>query len=117
MPRVKRGSKARRRRNRLLKHAKGFVAGRRRMYKLAKETVHRAWANAYRDRKRRKRDFRRLWVVRLNAAARQHGLSYSRFMHGLKASGVELDRKVLAHMAAHAPEEFARVVEVAKKAL
>ena len=117
MPRVTRGTKARRRRNKILKHAKGFVGGRRRLYRHAVETVQRAWVNAYRDRKRKKREVRRLWIVRVNAAAREHGLSYSRFMRGLKVSGVEIDRKVLAEMAAHSPDEFARVVEVAKNAL
>ena len=117
MPRVKRGFKARRRRKRILKHAKGFVGGRSKIYRRAVEAVHRAWAYAYRDRKVRKRDFRRLWVTRINAAARSHGMSYSRFMHGLKLAGADLDRKTLADMAVRDPDGFAQVVALAKQAL
>ncbi len=117
MPRVKRGFKARRRRKRILKHAKGFVGGRSKIYRRAVEAVHRAWAYSYRDRKVRKRDFRRLWITRINAAARQHGLSYGRFMHGLKLAGAELDRKSLAEMAVRDPEGFSAVVALARQAL
>ncbi len=117
MPRVKRGPRARRRRKKILKAAKGFVGGRRRLYKNAKETVHRAWAFAYRDRRQRKRDFRSLWITRINAASRQHGVPYSRFIHGLKEAGVELDRKVLADMAVYDADGFAKLVDVAKEAV
>lgn len=116
MPRVKRGFKARRRRNKILKQAKGFVGGRRRMFRLAKETLHRSWVYAYRDRRVRKRQFRRLWIARINAASRQHGLSYSRFIGGLGKAGIELDRKVLADMAVFDPAGFAQVAEAAREA-
>ena len=117
MPRAKRGFKARRRRNRVLKHAKGFYAGRRRMWRRAVEAVHHAWAHAYRGRKLKKRAARRLWVVRINAGARAHGLSYSRFIQGLKRSGVDLDRKVLAELAVVDPLAFGKLVETARTAL
>jgi large subunit ribosomal protein L20 len=117
MPRVKRGPKARRRRKKILKAAKGYYGGRRRLFANAKETVHRAWQYAYRDRRTKKRDFRRLWITRINAAARQNGMSYSKFMGGLGKAGVELDRKVLADMAVFDPEGFAKVVETAREAL
>jgi large subunit ribosomal protein L20 len=116
MPRVKRGFKARRRRKKVLKMAKGYVGGRRKLYRTARETVDRALAFAYRDRKRRKRDFRRLWIVRINAACREHGLSYSRFIGGLKKAGVALDRKVLADIAVSDPAGFAAVAQLAKGA-
>ncbi len=117
MPRVKRGPRARRRRKKILRAAKGYVAGRRRLFKNAKETVHRAWSYAYRDRRQRKRYFRRLWITRINAAARQNGLNYSRFIGGLTRAGVELDRKVLADMAVFDAPGFATLVETAKSAL
>lgn len=117
MPRVKRGPKARRRRKKMLRAAKGYVGGRRRFFKNAKETVHRAWQYAYRDRRQRKRDFRRLWITRINAASRQHDLPYSQFMGGLNKAGVELDRKILADMAVFDAEGFAKVVDIAKDAL
>ena len=117
MPRVKRGPRARRRRKKILRAAKGYVGGRRRLYKNAKETVHRAWQFAYRDRRQRKRDFRRLWITRINAAARQQGLVYSRFIHGLKRAGVQLDRKILADMAVFDEPGFAKLVKVAEDAL
>lgn len=117
MARVKRGYKARRRRNRALKHARGFYGRRSNVYRRAVESVHRSWQGAYRDRRRKKRDFRRLWITRVNAAARNNGLSYSRFMQGLKQAGVELDRKVLAELAVEDPKAFAQVAEVAKTAL
>ncbi len=117
MPRVKRGTKARRRRKKILKAARGFVGGRRRLFKNAKETVHRAWVYAYRNRRQRKRQFRRLWITRINAAARQNGMSYSKLMGGLNKAGVELDRKVLADMAVFDPKGFTQVVETARQAL
>ncbi len=116
MPRARRGFKARRRRNKVLKMAKGYVGGRSRLYRTATESVDRALSFAYRDRKVRKRDFRRLWIVRINAAARQHGLSYSRFISGLKKADVALDRKVLADLAVSDPAGFAAIAEVAKGA-
>ncbi|MFH1807363.1 MAG: 50S ribosomal protein L20 [Pseudomonadota bacterium] len=114
MPRVKRGFKARRRRNRLLKRASGFFQRRSRTFRVAHETVIRALAYAFRGRKERKRDFRRLWIVRINAAARLHGLSYSRMMGGLKRAKVELDRKSLADLAVSDPKAFGSLAELAK---
>lgn len=110
MPRVKRGFKARRRRNKVLKAAKGYRGGLGRQLRTATAAVNRARAYAYRDRKVRKRDFRSLWIVRINAAARQNGLSYSQFMGGLHRAGIDLDRKVLADMAVNDPAGFARLV-------
>ena len=114
MPRVKRGVAARRRRNRVLDQAKGYYGGRGNLYKTAREAVEKGWKYAYRDRKQRKRQFRVLWIARINAAAREHGLSYSRFMHGLKQAGVEVDRKVLAEMAVSDPKAFGALAEMAK---
>lgn len=116
MPRVKRGFKARRRRNKVLKQAKGFVGGRSRIYRTATESVDRAMSFSYRDRRVKKREFRKLWIVRINAAAREHGLSYSRFIDGLNKAGVALDRKVLADMAVNDPAGFAAVARLAKQA-
>ena len=115
MPRVRRGFKARRRRKRILKLAKGFTGGRRN-YRQARETVERGLVYAYRDRRNRKREFRRLWTVRINAAARLNGLSYSRLMHGLSSAGVEIDRKILAGLAMQDPQAFTAVTELAKQA-
>lgn len=116
MPRAKRGFKARRRRKKILKLAKGFVGGRR-LYRQARETVERGLVYAYRDRKVRKRTFRRLWNIRINAAARLNGLSYSRLIHGLTQADVAIDRKILAALAVHDPETFSAVVNVAKERL
>lgn len=116
MPRAKGGSKTRQRRKKILKQAKGYVGGRRKLYRTAAETVLRAGAFAYRDRKQKKRRFRALWIVRLNAACRQAGLSYSAFMAGLKRAGVALDRKVLAELAVADPAAFARLAETARAA-
>ncbi|WP_136799117.1 MULTISPECIES: 50S ribosomal protein L20 [Desulfosediminicola] len=116
MPRVTRGFKARRRRNRVLKLAKGFRGGRSRLYRTATEAVDRALSYAYRDRRTKKRDFRRLWIARINAGARMNDMSYSQLMGGLKKAGVELDRKVLANMAILDANAFAKVVQVAKEA-
>jgi large subunit ribosomal protein L20 len=113
MPRVTRGFKARRRRNRVLKLAKGFRGGRHRLYRTAVEAVDRALCYAYRDRRTRKRDFRRLWIVRIAAAAKANGTSYSRLMGGLKKANVDLDRKVLSNMAILDPNAFAEVVKLA----
>ncbi|MEW6664266.1 MAG: 50S ribosomal protein L20 [Thermodesulfobacteriota bacterium] len=111
MPRVKRGFKARQRRNKILKEAKGARGGHSKLFKTAFITVTRARVFAYRDRKARKRDFRRLWITRINAAARECGIPYSRLMFGLRDAGIELDRKVLAEMAVHDPAAFSRVVQ------
>ena len=113
MARVTRGFKARRRRNKVLKLAKGFRGGRHRLYKTATEAVDRALSYAYRDRRNKKRDFRRLWIARIGAAAKQNGTSYSKFMGGLKKAGVELDRKVLSNMAILDPNGFSQVVKLA----
>ncbi len=113
MARVTRGFKARRRRNKVLKLAKGFRGGRHRLYKTATEAVDRALSYAYRDRRNKKRDFRRLWIARIGAAAKQNGTSYSKLMGGLKKAGVELDRKVLSNMAILDPNGFSQVVKLA----
>lgn len=115
MSRVTRGPQTRKRRKKILKAAKGFVGGRSRGYKAAKETWQRAMSYAYRDRRTRKRDMRRLWIVRINAATRQHDMSYSTFINGLNKSGVEVDRKVLADLAVHDPKGFSELVDIAKK--
>jgi large subunit ribosomal protein L20 len=114
MPRVKRGVATRRRKNRILRQAKGYYGGRSRLIKTAREAVEKGWKYAYRDRKQRKRQFRVLWIARINAAAREHGLSYSRFMHGLRLAGVEVDRKVLAELAVSDPKAFGALAEMAK---
>ncbi len=117
MPRAKRGFKARRRRKRILKLAKGYTGGRRRQYRQARETVERGLVYAYRDRRNKKREFRRLWTIRINAAARLNGLSYSRLMYGLSQAGVEIDRKILAALAMQDPQAFAAVTDMAKQRL
>jgi large subunit ribosomal protein L20 len=117
MPRAKRGFKARRRHKKLLKLAKGFTGGRRRQYRQARETVERGLVYAYRDRRARKRVFRRLWNVRINAASRQNGLSYSRLIHGLNQASIAIDRKILAALAVHDPQAFTAVANLAKEQL
>lgn len=117
MPRVKRSVASRARRKNVLKQAKGYQGARSRQFKVAKQAVIKAGQYAYRDRRQRKRQFRALWIVRINAAARLHELSYSRFMEGLKAAGIEIDRRVLADLAMHEPEAFAAVAEQAKAGL
>jgi large subunit ribosomal protein L20 len=114
MSRVKRGVAARKRRNRILKEAKGYYGSRSRLLKTAREAVERAQRYAYRGRKERKRDFRALWITRINAAAREHGLSYSKLVHGLAVAGVEVDRKILAQLALDDPKAFAQLAELAK---
>ena len=116
MPRAKRGFKARRRRNRVLKHASGFHSARSRLFAYAKEVVMKSWVYAYAHRKLRKRDFRRLWIARINAAARVHGTSYSRLMFGLKNAGITLDRKVLSDLAIVDDAAFAAIVKAATAA-
>lgn len=117
MPRATRGVKARRRRNRIRKAASGFRGGRRRIYRRMVEAVHHAWMHAYRGRKQKKRDMRRLWIVRIGAAARMHGLNYSRFMNGVSLAGIELDRKILAELAVADAEAFAAIAQIAKDAI
>lgn len=117
MPRVKRGVASRARRKKVLKQAKGYYGARSRQFKVAKQAVIKAGQYAYRDRRQRKRQFRNLWIIRINAAAREHGLSYSRFIAGLKKAAIEVDRKVLADLAMHEPAAFAALAEQAKAAL
>lgn len=114
MPRAKRGFKARRRRNRMLKHARGYYGARSRQWKTAVESVHHGWQDAYRHRKLKKREYRRLWIARINAAVRLHGLSYSRFMSALREKNIGLDRKVLADIAVRDPGGFKAVVDASK---
>ncbi|HKJ98028.1 MAG TPA: 50S ribosomal protein L20 [Desulfotignum sp.] len=111
--RVKRGFKARRRRNKVLKLAKGFRGGRSKLFRTAADSVDKALMYAYRDRRVRKREFRKLWVVRINAGARMNDLSYSKFIHGLKLAGCELDRKVLADLAVCDPDGFSQLASQA----
>lgn len=115
MPRVKRGPRKRIRRSKILKQAKGYWGARSRNYRTAKEAVEKALQYAYRDRRTRKRDFRRLWIIRIKAAAENNGMSYSRFIHGLKESNIALDRKILADIAVHSPQTFLRIVEKVKE--
>ena len=114
MPRVKRGVTGHRRHKRILRKAKGYQGTRHRLLKTAREAVEKGWQYAYRDRKQRKRQFRSLWIARINAAARENGLSYSRLIHGLATAGVEVDRKNLADLAVSDPKAFADLAEVAK---
>ncbi len=116
MPRVKRGVPGAKRRKRVLKRAKGFFGGRSKLHSVAVEAVEKADKYAYRDRRQRKREFRGLWIARINAGARQNGMSYSRLMAGLKAAQIEIDRKVLAQLALDDPQSFAAIVEKAKQA-
>ena len=117
MPRARKGAARREARNRILKQAKGYWGGRRRLYRTAKEAVTRAGVYAFRDRKRRKRDFRRLWILRIGAAARQRGLNYSQLMNGLKKADVALDRKVLADLAVNDQAAFDELVVTAKQSM
>lgn len=115
--RVKRGFKARKRRKKVLKLAKGFRGGRSKLYRTAADAVDKALMYAYRDRRARKREFRKLWIARINAAARINNLSYSKFMHGLKLANVEIDRKVLAELAISDPAAFRRIADLAAQQL
>ncbi len=117
MPRVKNAPTTRARRKRVLKKAKGYFGNKSRLYRYAKDAVNHSECYAYRDRKRKKSEFRSLWIVRVNAAVRPHGISYSRFMNGLKKAGIELDRKMLSEMAIHDEAGFTKIVEAAKAAL
>lgn len=115
--RVKRGFKARRRRKKVLKLARGFRGGRSKLFRTAADAVDKALMYAYRDRRVRKRDFRKLWITRINAAVRMHNLSYSKFIHGLRLAGVELDRKVMAELAISDPAGFAKIADLAAQQL
>ncbi|MEO1937785.1 MAG: 50S ribosomal protein L20 [Sulfurimonas sp.] len=117
MPRVKTGVVRRRRHKKILKLAKGFYSGRRKHFRKAKEQIERSLVYAFRDRKQKKREFRKLWIIRINAACRLNGMNYSTFMNGLKKSGIELDRKILADMAMNDAAAFTAVVDAAKAAL
>nr|UOP05208.1 50S ribosomal protein L20 [Conchiformibius kuhniae] len=117
MPRVKRGVTARARHKKVIALAKGYRVRRKNVYRIAKQAVMKAGQYAYRDRRQRKRQFRQLWIARINAGARLHGLSYSKFMNGLKRAAIELDRKVLADLAVFDKAAFAQLVEKAKAAL
>ncbi|MFQ4140733.1 50S ribosomal protein L20 [Chlorogloeopsis sp. ULAP02] len=116
MTRVKRGNVARKRRKKILKLAKGFRGSHSTLFRTANQQVMKALRNAYRDRKKRKRDFRRLWITRINAAVRQHGMSYSQFIGNLKKANVQLNRKMLAQMAVLDPAGFSKVAELASQA-
>ncbi len=115
MPRTKRGTVARKRRKKILKLAKGYYGAKSKLFKMANQQVMRSMQYAYRDRKQRKRDFRKLWIARINAAARADGLSYSRFINGLKKADVQINRKVLADLAVNDKAAFSELVEVAKE--
>ena len=117
MPRVKTGTVRRKRHKRILKLAKGFYSGRRKHFRKAAEAVAHAFQYAYRDRRQKKREFRKLWIVRINAACRLNDISYSRFMNGVKKANIELDRKILADMAMNDYPSFVSIVESAKKAI
>lgn len=114
MARVKRGFKARRRRNKILKAAKGYRGARSKLYRTARNAVFKAWSYAYRDRKTKKRTFRALWIARINAAARMNGIKYSELIHLLDRASVAIDRKVLAEIAVHDPQSFTRLIEHAR---
>lgn len=115
--RIKRGKVGARRRKKVLKQAKGYWGAKSKQYKAAKTQLMKSGQYAYRDRRQRRRDFRRLWILRINAGVRQHGLNYSRFMNGLKQAGVEIDRKMLADLAVRDPGAFGAIVNVAKAAM
>ena len=116
MSRVKRGKNVRKRHNRVLKAAKGYRGARSKLFRTAKEAVNRALAYSYRDRKVRKRDFRRLWTIRINAATRSMGMTYSKFINGLKKAGIDINRKILSEMAISDPSAFSELVNRAKEA-
>ncbi len=117
MPRARSNVPRLKRKKQVLEAARGAYGGRSKLWKAAKETVERGWRYAYRDRKNKKREFRRLWIVRINAAARQHDMSYSVFMNGLSAAGIEIDRKILADLAVRDPQAFGELADAARNAL
>jgi large subunit ribosomal protein L20 len=115
MARVTTSVARKKRKKKILKQARGQFGARSKLYRTAKNAVERGWANSYRDRRRKKRDFRRLWIARINAATREHGLTYSRFIAGLRSAGVEVNRKVLADLAVREPQAFAELARIAKE--
>src|SRR6516164_6297500 len=115
MPRVKRGNVLQKRHKKIIKYAKGFRGSKSRLFVAANQALMQAWKNAYRDRRRRKRDFRSLWIARINAACRLNGLSYSKFIHGLGQANINLNRKVLAELAVHDAPAFSKIAEIAKE--
>ena len=117
MPRAKGAVPRNQRKKKVFKAARGYFGGRKNLYRTAKDAVEKGWEHAYRDRKKKKRNFRRLWIARINAATREHDLSYSRFMNGLSRAGVEMDRKALADLAVRSPEAFGALVDRAKEEL
>ncbi len=117
MPRATSAVARNKRKKKILKAAKGYFGGRKNLYRTAKDAVEKGWEHAYRDRKKKKRNFRRLWITRINAAARENELSYSRFINGLKMAGIDLDRKVLADLAVRSPEAFGALADRAKEGL
>ncbi len=117
MPRVKRGTKARKRRKKILKMAKGYFGAKSKLFRPANQQVMKSLHYAYRDRRNKKRNFRRLWITRINAAARKNGISYSKFIHGLKEADIDIDRKMLAEMAVNDETTFSELVETAKEEL
>ena len=117
MPRATSAVARNKRKKKIFKAAKGYFGGRKNLYKTPKDAVEKGWEHAYRDRKKKKRNFRQLWIARINAAVRQHDISYSRFINGLKEAGIELDRKAMADLAVRNPEAFAALVEQAKEGL
>ena len=117
MPRSTSAPARNKRKRKLFKVAKGYFGGRKNLYRTAKDAVEKGWEHAYRDRKKKKRNFRRLWIARINAAVREHDMSYSRFINGLKEAGIELDRKALADLAVRNPEAFGAIVDRAKEGL
>jgi len=117
MPRATSAVARNKRKKKIFKAAKGYFGGRKNLYKTAKDAVEKGWEHAYRDRKKKKRTFRRLWISRINAAVREHDLSYSRFVNGLKVTGIELDRKALADLAVRDPAAFGALVEKVKEGL
>ena len=117
MPRATSAAARNKRKKKIFKAAKGYFGGRKNLYKTAKDAVEKGWEHAYRDRKKKKRNFRQLWIARINAAVRQHDMSYSVFINGLKEAGIELDRKAMADLAVRNPEVFAGLVEKAREAL
>jgi large subunit ribosomal protein L20 len=117
MPRGTSAPARNKRKKKLLKVAKGYFGGRKKLYRTAKDAVEKGWEHAYRDRKKKKRNFRSLWITRINAAVRQHDMTYSRFIAGAKAAGIEMDRKAMADLAVRNPEAFAAIVDRAKEAM
>jgi large subunit ribosomal protein L20 len=117
MPRSTSAGARNKRKKKIFKAAKGYFGGRKNLYRVAKDAVEKGWEHAYRDRRKKKRNFRRLWITRINAAAREHDLSYSRFINGLGLAGIELDRKALADLAVRSPDAFAALVDQAKEGL